>query len=87
LVKDLSFNAKRSEAAISEDMFATDVAVEAAASGVPFREAYQKAAHDLDARKGRDATQSLKARTSPGAPGDPLLDVLKGRLFEAKAKA
>ena len=56
-------------------------AVEAAARGVPFREAYRKAAETAAlAGEGRTPEASLAARVSPGAPGDLRLDVLRERL-------
>jgi argininosuccinate lyase len=62
-------------------MYATDVAVEAAARGVPFRDAYRKAAESASAAgEGRTPEASLAARVSPGAPGNLRLDVLRERL-------
>ena len=66
-------------------MYATDVAVEAAIAGVPFREAYKAAAASADsAGQGRTPEGSLAARTSPGAAADLRLDVLRAR-WEALA--
>lgn len=61
-------------------MYATDVAVEAALAGVPFRQAYQSAAAAADsAGQGRTPEGSLAARTSPGAAADLRLDQLQAR--------
>jgi len=61
-------------------MYATDVAVEAAIAGVPFREAYKAAAAtSADAGQGRTPEDSLAARTSPGAAADLRLDALRAR--------
>jgi argininosuccinate lyase len=68
-------------AAIDPAMYATDVAIEQAASGVPFREAYRLAAQSIDAAGGaRTPEASLDARVSPGAAGDLRLDELRARL-------
>jgi len=40
LVNGLGFNQERLLEAITSDMFATDIALQNAATGVPFREAY-----------------------------------------------
>ena len=58
-----------------------DFAVERAASGVPFRDAYREAAESAKtAREGRTPESSLAARTSPGAAADLRLDELRERL-------
>jgi len=81
LLSRLAWNAERMRDAIEPSMYATDVAVEAAARGVPFREAYRKAAESAAAAgEGRTPEASLAARVSPGASGDLRLDVLRERL-------
>ncbi|TAN07469.1 MAG: argininosuccinate lyase [Rhodanobacteraceae bacterium] len=68
-------------AAIEPAMYATDVAIEQAVQGVPFREAYRAAAETAaSAGQGRTPERSLAARTSPGAHADLRLDVLRARL-------
>jgi argininosuccinate lyase len=81
LLSRLAWVADRMRAAIEPSMYATDAAVEAAARGVPFREAYRKAAEAADeAGEGRTPEASLSARVSPGAPGDLRLEILRERL-------
>jgi argininosuccinate lyase len=81
LLSRLAWAADRMSGAIEPSMYATDAAVEAAARGVPFREAYRKAAESTaQAGEGRTPETSLAARVSPGAPGDLRLDVLRERL-------
>lgn len=81
LLSRMAWNADRMREAIEPAMYATDAAVEAAARGVPFRDAYRKAAATAaQAGEGRTPEESLAARVSPGAPGDLRLDVLRGRL-------
>jgi len=85
LVPDLLARMQWNEAAmlvaIEPAMYATDVAIEHAASGVPFRDAYRAAAEAAtQAGQGRTPEQSHAARTSPGAHADLRLDELRARL-------
>jgi argininosuccinate lyase len=62
-------------------MYATDAAIEAAARGVPFRDAYRSAAASAEAAgEGRTPEESLAVRVSPGAAADLRLDELRERL-------
>lgn len=80
LLANLEWREDRLRAAIDSGMYATDVAVEAAIAGVPFREAYRAAAERVDnAGQGRTPEGSLAARTSPGAAAELRLDVLRAR--------
>ncbi|HWU77610.1 MAG TPA: argininosuccinate lyase [Rhodanobacter sp.] len=85
LVPDLlarfQWNETAMRAAIEPAMYATDVAIERAAAGVPFRDAYRAAAEAAaSAGAGRTPEDSLAARTSPGAGSDLRLDQLRLRL-------
>ena len=80
LLANLEWREERLRAAIDSGMYATDVAVEAAIAGVPFREAYKAAAAGADtAGQGRTPEGSLAARTSPGAAADLRLAELQAR--------
>ncbi|MBB5767776.1 MULTISPECIES: argininosuccinate lyase [Xanthomonas] len=80
LLANLEWRPDKLHAAIDSGMYATDVAVEAAVAGVPFREAYKAAAESADtAGQGRTPEGSLAARVSPGAAADLQLDVLRAR--------
>ncbi|MDR6672676.1 argininosuccinate lyase [Xanthomonas sp. 1678] len=80
LLANLEWREDRLRAAIDSGMYATDVAVEAALAGVPFREAYQAAAAASDsAGQGRTPEGSLAARVSPGAAADLRLAELQAR--------
>lgn len=81
LLTRMQWNEAAMRAAIEPAMYATDVAIEQAASGVPFRDAYRAAAKSAQSA-GQDRTpeQSLAARTSPGAHADLRLDELRARL-------
>lgn len=86
LLANLGWRDDRLRAAIDAGMYATDVAVEAAIAGVPFREAYRAAAASSDtAGQGRRPEASLAARVSPGAAADLRLDLLRARLARAAA--
>ena len=68
-------------AAIEPAMYATDVAIEQAAAGVPFRDAYRAAADAAaSAGEGRTPEGSLAARVSPGSGNDLRLGELRDRL-------
>jgi argininosuccinate lyase len=83
LLARLEWNAPAMRAAIEPAMYATDVAIEQAAAGVPFREAYRQAAEAATAAgQGRMPEASLAARVSPGASADLRLDELRARLGE-----
>jgi argininosuccinate lyase len=66
-------------AALEPSMYATDLAVDLAKQGMPFRDAYCEAA-DPARWAGGDPAASLAARVSPGAAGDLRLDALHARL-------
>lgn len=89
LFANLEWREDKLRAAIDNGMYATDVAVEAAIAGVPFREAYKAAAESANsAGVGRTPESSLAARVSPGAAADLRLDELNARwwrLAEATA--
>ena len=81
LLRGVQWNEGTMRAAIEPSMYATDVAIEQANSGVPFREAYRAAAEAANTvGAGRMPEASLSARTSPGAAGDLRLDLLHARL-------
>jgi len=79
LLRDLTWVPARMQAAIEPSMFATDLAVELAREGMPFRDAYREAANP-QRWEARDAMASLKARVSPGGAGCPRFSVLRERL-------
>ena len=81
LLARLQWNEAPMRAAIEPAMYATDVAIEQAAAGVPFRDAYRAAADAANAAgEGRTPEASLAARTSPGAGNDLQLGELRHRL-------
>ena len=61
-------------------MFATDIALQNAAAGVPFREAYLMAKQQTDETAKLDVQESLARRISPGACGNLQLERIRLRL-------
>ena len=86
LVRGLTFDANRMREAITPDMFATDLALEQTAAGVPFREAYRAVKQQLADVPQRDIEQSLAQRISPGACGALRLDEIGARLDSLRAR-
>jgi argininosuccinate lyase len=79
LLRNLEWRPDAMRAALDPSMYATDLAVDLAKQGMPFREAYRQAADPARWAQGDPAT-SLAARTSPGAAGDMRLELLRARL-------
>jgi argininosuccinate lyase len=79
LLRDLQWKPEAMRAALEPSLYATDLAIDLAKQGVPFRDAYRQAA-DPARWHGGDPGASLVARTSPGAAGDPRLASLRARL-------
>ncbi len=81
LLAQLQWNEQAMRDAIEPSMYATDVAIEQAMAGVPFREAYRQAAQpDSTTARQRTPEASLAARVSPGAAGAMRWSVLRERL-------
>jgi argininosuccinate lyase len=79
LLASLQWRAERMQSALEPGLYATDLAIELARDGMPFRDAYREVA-DPARWQARDPSASLTQRTSPGAAGDLRLDVLQARL-------
>ncbi|WP_242164507.1 argininosuccinate lyase [Lysobacter sp. M15] len=79
LLRNLEWKPEALAAALEPSMYATDLAVDLARDGVPFRDAYRQAA-DPQRWLAGDPAASLAARVSPGAAGDLRLDLLHQRL-------
>jgi argininosuccinate lyase len=80
LLADLRWNEGALRAAIEPAMHATDLAVEQAIAGVPFRDAYRAAAEAAKSLGDRTPAASIAARTSPGACADLRLDLIAARI-------
>ena len=79
LLRDLQWKPGAMRAALEPSLYATDMAIDLARQGMPFREAYRQAA-DPGRWEAGDPEASLATRTSPGAAGDPRLATLRERL-------
>ncbi|MGN6512360.1 MAG: argininosuccinate lyase [Lysobacteraceae bacterium] len=82
LLRALEWQPGRMREALDASMYATDLAVELAAAGMPFRDAYRAAA-DPARWERRAPEDSLAARVSPGGAADLRLDALQARLDAA----
>ena len=79
LLRNLEWKPDAMRAALDPSMYATDLAVDLARQGMPFRDAYKQAADPARWQQG-DPEASLAARVSPGAAADLRLPVLRQRL-------
>lgn len=79
LLRNLEWRSERMQAALEPSMYATDLAVDLARQGMPFRDAYREAANPTRWAEG-DPQASLQARVSPGAAANLRLDALRARL-------
>ena len=79
LLRSLEWKPEAMRAALDPSLYATDLALDLAREGVPFRDAYRRAADPASWPQG-DAGASLAVRTSPGAAGDMRLELLRQRL-------
>ena len=65
---------EKMRAALNHEVFATDYAYELVESGVPFREAYRRAASEYRDQAIPDPTEALGRRKSTGTPGNLALE-------------
>ena len=79
LLRNLEWKPEAMRAALEPSMYATDLAVDLARQGLPFRDAYRQAADPARWAEG-NPMESLAARVSPGASGNDLMDSLGMRL-------
>ena len=83
LVAGTTFKKDKVLAAIDTPMYATDLAVELSAQGMPFRDAYQQVVERYSELENRTPEQSVQQRTSPGGCADLQLDQLTVRFKNA----
>ncbi len=69
--RNISFNEKAVESRLSKGIFATDLAFQAVAEGIPFRDAYRHAAGMIENISVDPSLirSSIRKRVSPGSPG------------------
>lgn len=68
--ENIEFNEEAAIASLTPGIFATDIAFKAVAGGMPFRDAYKKAAKEIENIEVNEETirRSIDERVSPGAP-------------------
>jgi argininosuccinate lyase len=81
IIRDMQFKPDALNKHCQPEMHATDFAIEQAAAGVPFRDAYRETLERKEEWQARQPVDSLEARISPGGCGDLMLDELEGRLI------
>lgn len=81
-IEGLTINTEACSAAIDRSMHATDIAIEMARDGVPFRDAYRALADEGVTDASRTPESSVTARVSPGACAALGLAHLRERLDE-----
>lgn len=79
LLRAMTWKPDVMRAALEPSMYATDLAIQLSAEGLPFRDAYREAARPERWAEG-DPEASLNARVSPGGHAALELDVLSERL-------
>ncbi len=80
LVGRLQVNEQRLAAGFRPEIYAADRALELAAEGMPFRDAYRRVAAELQDLQARDPHEAIARKTHTGAPGNLRLEVAEGRL-------
>lgn len=80
LVRELEPRRDAMAAALNDEVFATDYAFQLVREGLPFREAYQRAAAEYKDQPLPNAAEALAARTAIGTPGNLNLLVPRERL-------
>ena len=80
VIRTTEFRLDRMRAAIDPTMLATDRAVELAAGGMAFRDAYRRVGESLDSLADADPSASLEARVSMGGCADLRLDLIEARV-------
>ncbi|MCP4271542.1 MAG: argininosuccinate lyase [Gammaproteobacteria bacterium] len=79
LVEGTRFKKDKLRKAIDTPMYATDLAVELSAEGMPFREAYQQVVERYSELESRTPEHSIQQRTSPGGCANLMLEALQER--------
>lgn len=85
LVWGLDVNPEALRTGFTPGVFAADRALELAARGLPFRDAYHHVKHHLDELADMDPREAVARKTHWGAPAGLRLDLLRGRLAREAA--
>jgi argininosuccinate lyase len=87
VIRELRVNRKALRAGFSPEVFATDRALELAAAGMPFRDAYREVKARLGEMGAGSAEAAAAASRRVGAPDALKLDVLRDQVKRARAFA
>ena len=79
---NLTVNKQTLLESFTPELFAADEALEMAARGVPFRDAYKQVGLNLDKLANRDPRENILSKTHLGAPGNLGLEGLREQLAE-----
>jgi argininosuccinate lyase len=80
LMQKLAVHEDRLIAGHRPEIYAADRALELAAGGAPFRDAYRQVARDLEGLKAADPHEAIRRKRHTGAPGNLRLDLPEARL-------
>lgn len=83
LVPALQVNAERAAAACSDELYATHAAYQRVQQGVPFRDAYQQVAQQLDDGS-FDPDRAALTATHLGGAGNPGLEIIEVQVRDAQ---
>jgi argininosuccinate lyase len=82
IFENLTVNEETLLKSFTPELYAADEALEMAARGVPFRDAYKQVGLNLDKLADRDPRENILSKTHLGAPGNLGLAALRQRLSE-----
>jgi len=77
IFNNLTVNRERLLDSFTPELFAADEALDMAARGIPFRDAYKQIGLNLDKLASRDPRQNILSKTHLGAPGNLGIDKLR----------
>ena len=80
LLPGIRFRTQRLRDAATPELYATGHALRLVQQGMPFREAYRRAAEDLDALSAPEDNEALAAYTTPGTPGQGQPEAVRAAL-------
>jgi argininosuccinate lyase len=84
VIAGLKINEKRCIDACVPEIYATDKAIELAAKGMPWRDAYMKVSQELDELKGEKPVKNIKKKNHMGTTGNLGLEKSKSKIVTEK---
>ena len=85
-VEKLVVNREKLISAFTPEIFSADRALELAAAGVPFRDAYRQVAAELNSIAARDPVDAISRKKSTGATGNLRLDAVREGIKSLRAQ-